>query len=165
VSARGLACIALLFACLGFASAARAEPALEGAVDGRLLVGVSSRYGGAISVDLWAGEGPFRLGGAFGVGALSANDDASSRVFTPIALSAGVMPRDSDRSGPSAVLRLGGYAGAEKDGLILGPYASCALGFRFALGEGASVRLGIDGWLLLMHEGGLFVGPYLGLGF
>jgi hypothetical protein len=164
VSARGLFGIALLVACLGFASGARAVPRVYGAVDGRYLVGVSNRHGGAIGLDLWFGMRSFRLGGSFGVGALSKNREASSRVFTPLGLSMGIMP-GADRSGPTALLRLGGYAGAQKSGLIYGPFASCALGYGFALGEGASVRLGVDGWLLMLHQGGVFVGPYFGLGF
>ena len=106
-----------------------------------------------------------RVGGTFGVGALSQGDGASSRVFTPFGLSLGFMPRDDDKSGPTAILRGGGYAGAQKGGLVVGPFASCALGYRFGLGEGAHVRLGVDSWALFMHKGGLFLGPYFGLGF
>jgi hypothetical protein len=39
------------------------------------------------------------------------------------------------------------------------------VGYRLDLGEGASVRLGVDLWGLFMHESGLFLGPYVGLGF
>jgi hypothetical protein len=96
-------------------SAARAEPKLTGAVDARGLVGIDKRYGGALALDLWAGSGLFRVGGTFGVGALSKSDDASSRVFTPFGLSLGIMPRDG-QAGPTAVLRGGGYAGARRAG-------------------------------------------------
>ena len=165
MSARGFGVIALLVACLGFQGSAQAAPGLHGAVDGRMLIGVTGRYGGALSLDLWALEGVVRIGGAFGVGALSKSDSASSRVFTPFGLSLGVMPRDDDKSGPTAVFRGGGYAGAEKGGLVIGPFASVALGYRIALGEGANLRLGVDGWAVFMNHGGLFLGPYLGLGF
>ena len=146
------------------AGVAHAAPKLEGAVDGRLLLGVDGRYGGGLDADLWVRTGVLRVGGSFGVGALSKSDRATSRVFTPLALSLGLMPRDA-RSGPSAILRLGAYAGADKGGLMGGPYVAAALGYRVALGEGASVRLGVDAWALLLHDGGLFFGPYVGLGF
>ena len=165
MSARPGFFIALFFLCFGLASSAQAAPHLHGAVDGRGLIGVSGRYGGSLGLDLWGGSGVVRVGGTFGVGALSAGDGASSRVFTPFGLSLGLMPRDDTRSGPTAILRGGGYAGAQKGGLVVGPLASCALGYRFALGEGAHVRLGVDAWALFMHHGGLFIGPDLGLGF
>jgi hypothetical protein len=165
VSARGFGALAFVFVCFAVLSSAHAAPRLSGAVDGRMLIGVTGRYGGALGLDLWAGSSVVRVGGTFGVGALSKSDDASSRVFTPFGLSLGFMPRDDDRSGPSAVLRGGGYAGAQKGGLLLGPFASVALGYRFALGEGASVRVGVDAWTLFLNHGGLFLGPYFGLGF
>jgi hypothetical protein len=146
------------------AAPARSAPPLHGAVDGRGLIALSQRYGGALSADLWWGEGVLKAGLGVAVGALSGHDDASSRVFTPLGLSLALGPR-GEGSGPLATLRAGLLPGAEKGGLMLGGWASCAIGYRFALGEGASLRLGADGWLLLGEHGGLFWGPFLGLGF
>jgi hypothetical protein len=153
-------------------SLALAAPELHGAVDGRMLLGITNRYGGSLGVDLWAGSGRLRLGGTIGVGAVSKDDATSSRVFSPLGLSAALMPREG-ASGPTLVLRGGVYAGAQKSGLILGPFMSCALGFRKDLGEGASVRVGVDFWGLFMNNGGgadehkrgILIGPYVGLGF
>jgi hypothetical protein len=161
---RRLAGLLAVLGALLVPGSADAAPKLAGAVDGRLSVGVDGRYGGALGVDLWAGAGLFRLGGSFGVGALSEGAGATSRVFTPFALSLGLLPR-ADQSGLTAALRLGGYAGADKGGLLAGPFASVALGYGIDLGEGASVRFGVDGWALFLNDGGLFFGPYVGLGF
>lgn len=153
-----------LFACVRSAQAQDPPRRLSGAIDARFLAGISNRHGGLLGVELWAGTRTLRLGGTFGVGAISKRGKISSRVYTPVGLSLGLLPR-ADKSGPTAVLRLGAYAGAEKEGLMVGPFASCALGYRSALGEGASVRFGLDAWALFMNEGSLFLGPYLGLGF
>ena len=114
--------------------------------------------------DLWYDAGLLKLGGAFAVGAVSEGSDVSSRVLTPVGLSLALQPK-RDHSGPTAVARGGIAAGAKKGGFALSPWASCALGYRFALGEGASVRLGIDTWVLFGDGKGLFVAPYVGLGF
>jgi hypothetical protein len=157
-----LACALLLWAVLCRGSAARAE--LSGGVDARALIGLDDRHGGALSVDLWATRGMFRPGGFFGIGALSANDDKSSRVLTPLALSLSFLPA-GEGSGLVVIARAGGYAGAQKGGLIGGGFASGTVGFGFALGEGAQVRLAAEVWGLIGEHGGVFFGPNLGLGF
>jgi hypothetical protein len=154
------------------AGPALAAPPLHGAVDGRALLGMSNRQGASLGVDLWLGSGPVRVGGTVSVGAVSKDERVTSRVFTPIGLSLALLPRE-DRSGPTGLLRGGAYAGAQKSGLIAGPFVSCAVGYRFALGEGASFRLGLDAWAFFGNNGpgreafsrGLFLAPYLGLGF
>lgn len=137
---------------------------LSGAVDGRALIGIDGRYGGALSLDLWATRGMFRPGAAFAIGALSRHDSASSRVFTPLSLSLAFVP-GGDASGLVAIVRVGGYAGAQKGGLIGGGFASGSLGYGLALGEGASLRLAAEAWGLIGQHGGIFFGPTLGLGF
>jgi hypothetical protein len=164
--------VLVAFGCWALSASALALPPVHGALDARLLAGLSNRQGAALGVDLWAGEGTFRLGGTVGVGAVSKDRRVTSRVFTPLGLSLGIMPR-GHASGPTALFRGGVYAGAQKSGLIIGPFASSALGYRFSLGEEASFRLGVDFWAFFQHNGtdnerfrrGLFVGPYLGLGF
>ncbi len=158
--------LALWLSCVAtcLPSRANASPAISGALDARGLLGLSGRYGGALSTDLWYGAGLFKVGGAFAVGALSKGDGLSSRVLTPFGLSLALTPA-TDQSGPTAVARGGLATGAKKGGFTVGPWASCALGYRFALGEGASVRLGVDTWLLFGDGSGLFIAPYFGLGF
>jgi hypothetical protein len=152
----------VLLAGLGTAAPARAE--LSAALDGRALIGFDQRYGGAVMLDVWAMRSWIRVGGATGLGALSANDKASSRVLTPLALSLAVIP-DRDGAGFVGVLRAGGYGGGQKSGLIGGAFFSGTLGYGFSLGEGASIRLAAELWGLVGSNGGLFVGPTLGLGF
>jgi hypothetical protein len=143
-------------------SSAQAE--LSGGVDGRALLGIDGRYGGALAADLWLTRGVVRPGAAFAIAALSKSDDASSRVVTPLAFSLAVMP-SGDASGFVGIARLGGYAGAQKGGFIGGGFGSCALGYGFSLGEGASLRIAADLWGLIGKGGGLFFGPSLGLSF
>jgi hypothetical protein len=143
-------------------AAAHAE--LAGAVDGRALIGLDGRDGGALSVDLWGTRSMFRPGASFGIGALSKNGHASSRVFTPLALSLGFFPR-GEASGFMAVARAGGYAGAEKGGFIGGAFFSGMLGFELSLGEGANIHLAAEAVGLVGQHGGIFLGPTLGLGF
>ncbi len=136
---------------------------VRGAADGRVLFGIDGSYGGALSTDLWYDAGLVKIGGVFAVAAISKGSDVSSRVLTPFGLSLALLP-PGEGSGPTAVGRAGVAAGAEKGGFTLDPWMSCALGYRFALGEGASIRLGTDAWLVL-RGGGLFIAPYFGLGF
>lgn len=138
-------------------------PTIRGAADGRVLLGIRGRYGGALSTDLWYGAGLLKIGGAFSAAAISKGSGFSSRILTPVGLSLALMP-PGEGSGPTAVARAGVAAGAKKGGFTATSWLSCALGYRFALGEGASVRLGTDVWLLL-RGGGLFFAPYFGLGF
>jgi hypothetical protein len=138
---------------------------VHGAVDGRGLIGTDGRYGGALSVDLWWGSGLVRAGLAAGLGALSKHDSQSSRVFTPVGLSMALGPRSDLASGPIGTLRLGALPGAQKGGFLIDGWFSCALGYRLALGEGASIRLGADAWILVGSRGGYLFGPFLGLGF
>ncbi|MFT3928361.1 MAG: hypothetical protein QM778_37885 [Myxococcales bacterium] len=154
----------VLAACLSSTSA-QAQPLVHGAVDGRALIETSGRYGGAITADLWWGKALLKAGLAAGVGAVSNRRDASSRVFTPLGLSLSLAPKAPDTSGPLATLRLGFAPGAQKGGFVVAGWASCALGYRFSLGEGASLRLGADAWFLIGKQGGVFFGPFLGLGF
>ena len=152
--------------CLWLAPApGRANPEVHGAVDVRGLIEPAGRFGGAINADVWFGKSLLKAGLAGGVGAISNRSDASSRVFTPFGLSLGLAPRAQDASGPMATLRLGVAPGAQKGGFVVAGWASCALGYRFALGEGASVRLGADAWFLIGKQGGVLFGPFLGLGF
>jgi len=146
------------------ASAAPARAELSGALDGRALIGFDQRYGGAVMIDVWAMRGWLRVGAATGIGALSANDEASSRVLSPLALSLAVIP-DRDAAGFVCVLRAGGYGGGQKSGLIGGGFFSGTLGYGFSLGEGASIRVAAELWGLVGSHGGLFVGPTIGLGF
>jgi hypothetical protein len=129
------------------------------------LIEPAGRYGGAVNADVWWGKGLVKVGVTAGVGAVSNRSDASSRVFTPLGLSLGLAPRAQDVSGPIATLRLGFAPGAQKGGFVVAGWAGCALGYRFAMGEGASVRLGADAWFLIGKQGGVFFGPFLGLGF
>lgn len=153
-----------LSALLGFGAAGSARADVSGALDGRALIGVDQRYGGAVLVDAWAGDGWLRYGGALGLGALSGHAAKSSRVIAPMAISLALVP-PGDRSGVTSVLRLGGYAGGEQGGFIGGGFAGCTLGYAISLGEGASVRVGADVWGLIGPRGGFFIGPALGLGF
>jgi hypothetical protein len=142
---------------------ARAE--LSGAVDGRALLGLDGRYGGALMVDLWGLRGKWRPGGCFGLGALSKGDGSvSSRLMSPLALSLAFVPWP-EGSSLFLVGRVGGYLGAEKGGFIGGVYAGGALGYGVALGEGATVRFAADAWGMMGERGGFFLGPSLGLGF
>lgn len=152
--------IVLLLAAL--AAPARAE--LSGAVDGRALIGLDGRRGGAAMVDLWGLRGTWRPGGCFGLGALSGNDRASSRLVSPLGFSLAFVPWP-DGSSLFVIGRLGGYLGAEKGGFIGGLFAGGALGYGLHVGEGATVRLAADLWGMVGERGGFFLGPSLGLGF
>jgi hypothetical protein len=157
-----IALFAVLCAWLASAAPARAE--LSGAIDGRPLLSLDQRYGGAVMIDVWATRSWLRVGAATGLGALSGNDEASSRVLTPLALSLAIIP-SHDASGFVGVIRGGGYGGGQKSGLIGGAFFSGTLGYGFGLGEGASIRVAAELWGLIGSHGGLMVGPTLGLGF
>ncbi len=156
--------LAVVFGCWSVAFEARADPSLRGALDGRGMFELSGRKGGLITTDLWWGNSLLSFGAVLGVGALSEGNGYSSGVLTPFGLSLMLQPL-RDATGPTLVVRGGGYAGAQKSGLYVAPWASAALGYRFDLGEGASVRAGVDTWLLFGQAEGIFLGPYLGLGF
>jgi hypothetical protein len=149
---------------LALVHAAPAHAELAGGLDARPLFGIDGRYGGGVLADLWAGRGRFRVGGAAGMAALSADGAASSRVLTPLALSFALFP-SIEQSGFVGIARVGGYLGAAKGGFIGGGFGSCAVGYGFALGEGASIRVLADVWGLVGRHGSVFFGPAVGLGF
>ena len=86
-------------------------------------------------------------------------------MFTPVGLSLGLAPEGPRRQRAFGHAPLGLCAWGQKGGFVVAGWAGCALGYRFALGEGASVRLGADAWFLIGKQGGVFFGPFLGLGF
>lgn len=152
------------FLLLAGASEAHAESSLHGAVDGRGMFEISGRKGGLLTTDLWFGPPIVRFGVVLGVGALSEGKGYSSSVLTPFGASLALQPL-GDASGPTLALRGGGYTGGDKDGFYFAGWTGGALGYRIDLGEGASVRLGLDAWALFGRGNGFFLAPYLGLGF
>lgn len=136
---------------------------MHGAADARLLMDFDYRVGASGSVDLWWGDRLLYVGGVASVGALSRGAGNSSQVFAPVGLSLGLLP-PPNVSGPNLVLRSGVYAGAVKGEVFFHGWAAAAVGYRFALGEGASVRTGVDLWALFGDNGILTLSPYLGLG-
>ncbi|HEX5661619.1 MAG TPA: hypothetical protein VFX59_30725 [Polyangiales bacterium] len=155
--------LVLIVALLGLlATPARAE--LSGAVDGRALIGLDGRAGGAVMLDVWALRGTWRPGGCFGMGGLSSHDSASSRLISPFGLSLAFVPWPAGSS-LFVVARGGGYVGVEKGGFLAGGFAGGALGYALDLGEGSSVRFAVNTWVLIGARGGLFLGPSVGLGF
>ncbi len=145
--------------------AALAQPPVHGALDASALVSPEGRYGAALSLDLLWGRPLLRAGLTAGVGALSGADGQSSQVFTPLGFALTLARADDERSSPFATLRAGAAPGAEKGGLTVFGFGACAAGYRFALGEGASVRLGVHAQYLLSEHAGVSFGPLLGLGF
>lgn len=161
---RGLLTLAFVLIGTLLAAPAHAAPAIGGAADARLLIGLDGRYGAALSADLWYAPTRLKIGGAFAAAAISSGDGLSSRIVTPVGLSLACEPA-RDLPGLTLAGRFGVAPGARKGGFMWGAWTSAAIGYRFALGEGASVRLGADLWGLFGNGGGLFIAPYVGLGF
>ena len=161
---RLLAVGALVFAALtGLSSAASAQEHVRGAADARLLVDLDTRLGASASIDLWRSFGQLQLGGVVSVGAISAGGGESSRVFAPVGLSLALLAAPEE-SGPALALRGGAWLGAIKGDIHGHAWAGAAIGYRFAIGEGASLRAGADLWALFGPDSLLMLGPYVGLG-
>jgi hypothetical protein len=158
---RLLASVAFAVCVLGAASAS-ASPG--GALEAHGLFDPSVRFGGAITADVWYGRGRFKGGGVFGVGALSAGDGQSSRVLTPVGGVFAFVP-EPEQSGLTLLARGGMLAGAKKGGFTLEPWLSGAVGYAFSLGEGASVRAGLEVWGMIGRDAGLLIAPTFGFGF
>ena len=103
-------------------------------------------YGAGGIVDIWAAFGPFRVGGALGMAAITSSDGVSSRVFTPVAASLAYVLTSSSGMGFDLRLRGGAWAGATDFGLQGGGFGSVGGWLTFALSSHVAAGLGLEAW-------------------
>ena len=141
--------LALMLA-LGVATTASAQWEPSGTVSAQLLLEVDTsetRRGGGLMLDVWEPFGLFQLGLAFGISAISSDNDDSSQILTPIGLSVGLGTR-GQVIGFRLVARGGMWGGATKSGLEAGGWMSFGGTLDAALDETLSLGLGIEYWRL-----------------
>lgn len=141
--------------------------------DGRSASGTVERidYGGGAIADLGLRLGPVRLGGALGLAAVTSADGVRSRVYMPLAASAG-LALAADPIEIELRVRAGLWGGATDLGLRADLWASGGVLLGFDLGGGARVQLGVDVWLQRAEVSAasgnrtslaVYYGPVLGL--
>lgn len=140
---------------------ARAEPLrLSGAATGSYLAHEGGGGAGLV-LDLGAAFGAVRVGGFTGVAALL-GQESNTRVFLPLG------PAIAVRLGAGAVnaslgLRAGIWGGATDAGLAAGGLFGAGARFGYRLGRGASVTVGVDGWLMVGQGARWVIAPGVGL--
>jgi hypothetical protein len=149
---------AVCFAALAWLSdaSAAAQVRTAGAADATALI-ADEAWGGTLSVDLWAVLGEprapvsFRLGGAFGAGAITGDDDARSRVLMPVGASASLLVFPSRTWFFEVRARGGMWGGATNQGLGAGGWVSGGAYVGYAVGANAALGAGVSVWWLLGH--------------
>lgn len=146
-----------------FAARSAAAQPLGGALTGVGLLG-SEEHGGAGLVDLYAEFGALRLGGGFGVAAVSDAADTHSRVFAPFGFSAALL--FGSRRGAAIELRgrFGAWAGATDTGLGSGVWGSAGAWLRIGLGARAGILFGLDAWFQSAVATPVYFAPGIGFG-
>lgn len=146
---RSLALMCAL-ACGALASTAEAQWDPSGTVSAQVLfeVGTSeTRRGGGLMVDVWEPFGVFQLGLAFGISAITSDNDDTSQILTPLGLSVGVGTRGTT-VGFRLAMRGGMWGGATKSGLEAGGWLSAGGTIDVALDDTISLGVGVEYWRL-----------------
>ena len=159
---RGLAALALLLTGAWAPETAHAEVEPAGALTSSLLLAEDS-WGGALLADVTAPIGVLRVGGAIGIGALTSDDDARSRVYMPLAVSLGLVARTGVGLWLDLRARAGAWAGATNQGLAAGFWLAAGGYLAYALGPGVAIGAGLEGRFLLGHGDTIAIAPGLTL--
>jgi len=145
--------------CVSGAGAARAQVRPSGAADAVFLAG-EGVVGGALTVDLWAPVGALlRIGGVLGVGGLTSDDDARSRIFMPAGASVSLVIGAERRPFFELRVRGGLWGGATNQGLAASGWLAGGAYFGYALGPNVAIGAGVSAWWLAGHGGILAVAP------
>lgn len=138
-----------------------AEPG--GAITGSFLAS-EGEFGGAALVDVVAVLGPFRVGGAWGLGVLPSPVADGSHVIAPGGLS--LAARGVARGFIFEVRGRAGYwSGATNVGLRAGGWLAVGGHFGYELSRHVAITWGIDGWFLFGHAASMALSPGLGFTF
>ena len=153
----------LLFCCAVLLGAPRLARAEHGTAQALALIDVEGRYGAGLLADaLWL-DGPVRVGASFATGALSNGGGDQSNVFGVLAPV--LWLGQPEPAGVFGALRVGGFAGGEKGGFLGGFALGTSVGYRFGLGERASLLLAAELWLFQGRDTSLLVAPAIGVAF
>ncbi len=140
---------------------ARAEPwGVGGDVTGHYL-GHQGGGGAGVVLDLGTMFGAVRVGGFTGLAALLGQDELT-RVFLPVGPAAALV-LEGGRLTASLRLRAGVWAGATDAGVAAGGIFGAGAHFGYAIGRGAGVTAGVDGWLMVGQGTRWIIAPGVGL--
>ncbi|MBW2464265.1 MAG: hypothetical protein JRH11_21630 [Deltaproteobacteria bacterium] len=153
------------------ASGAEAQSMAAGALSAQALVASTNTegtdssdggYGGMFLADVTLPLGLFRVGGAMGLGAITSNVDAVSRVFMPLTVSLGLVYRPS-KLWLDLRARAGLWAGVTNQGLSAGPLVSFGGFIGYAFGPTVAVGPTIDALFVFGHGDTIAFAPGLSL--
>lgn len=119
-------------------------------------------YGGMFLTDVTWPVGVLRVGGAMGLGALTSNVDAASRVFMPLTLSLGLVYRPSNLW-LDLRARGGLWAGVTNQGISAGPLLSFGGFIGYAFGPTVAFGPTIDALFVFGHGDTIAIAPGLSL--
>lgn len=122
----------------------------------------SDTFGGLITSDALFGAGPIRWGGTLGIGIVTSDDDARTRMMAPFGLSMewGVLGAEANAPWSLGLrLRAGGWAGAiQSDGLAVGAFGQGGAFFDASLGHGVGLGVHADAHWFSRAEGNVLLG-------
>lgn len=121
-----------------------------------------SGYGGLFLTDVTAPFGMFRIGGAMGLGAITSDVDAVSRVFMPLTLALGFVYRPS-KLWIDLRARAGMWAGVTNQGLSAGALFSAGGFIGYAFGPTVAAGVTVDALFILGHGDTIAFAPGLSL--
>jgi hypothetical protein len=146
---------------------ARGEWEPSGAITVHALIagggaGEGLTLGAGSLVDLWEPIGPFRVGAAIGMAAMTSEDASRSRVLMPGGLSMAVVGRRR-AFGFDLRLRGGAWGGAVETGLAAGAWVAVGAHIEYAPSLHVALAAGMDVWFLFGHGHMRVAAPGVGL--
>jgi hypothetical protein len=125
---------------------------------------LAGRYGAGATADALWGTGRVRGGLSLGIDAISAGDSGTSAVISPVGFAA-QLRRAEATSSPYLGVRAGAAPGALQGRFFCAAFGAFGAGYAWQLGEGASLRVGLEAWGAWSEPRKEFwVSPSIGLG-
>ena len=118
--------------------------------------------GPGLIVDLWEPVGLFNIGGALGVAAVTAAQEEETQAFMPAGVSV-ALRLPVGRGAIDLGARGGLWAGARKEGLRVGPWASGGLRLSFPVDDSVWISLSGELWFMGGESSSLLWMPQLGI--
>lgn len=144
-----LLALALATSALAAPAVAQAEDGvIGGSIAGQLIIADGDLGGGAM-IDLWVPFGPLRIGGFLGANITPSDRDNHNRIAMPAGALIG-LTADLNGFYLSVLARGGLWAGSTQETkLTAGGLVGGAAFFDIHIGQGSTIGIGADAWVML----------------